>query len=64
MIWKGFKSIITLKHITSFVPRTISQGENVITNPYDIANILNNYFSSVSDTVKESIKYYHKHFSD
>ena len=46
------------------MPRTISQGENVITNPYDIANIPNNYFSSVSDTVKESIKYYHKHFSD
>ena len=46
------------------MPRTISKGENVITNPYDTANILNNYFSSVSDTVKESIKYYHKHFSD
>ena len=51
IIWKGFESIITLKHITSFVPRTISKGENVITNPYDTANILNNYFSSVSDTL-------------
>ena len=46
------------------MPRTISKAENVITNPYDTANILNNYFSSVSDTVKETIKYYHKHFSD
>ena len=64
IIWKGIKSIITLKDITSSVPRTISQGENLITNPYDIANIFNNYFSSVADTAKENIKYSHKHFSD
>ena len=60
IIWKGIKSIITLKYITSSVPRTISQGENLITNPYDIANIFN--FSSVADTTKENIKYSHKHF--
>ena len=46
------------------MPRKISQGENVITNPYDIANIFNNYFSSVADTAKENVKYSHKHFSD
>ena len=46
------------------MPRTISQRENFITNPYDIANIFNNYFSSVADTAKESIKYAHEHFSD
>ena len=44
--------------------RTILQGENLITNLYDIANICNNYFSSVADTAKENIKYSHKHFSD
>ena len=31
---KGIKSIITLKSIVSSVPRTISQGEDLITNPY------------------------------
>ena len=46
------------------MPRTISQGEDVITNPYDIANTFNNYFSSIADTAKENIKYSHKHFSD
>ena len=64
IIWKGIKSIITLKDITSSVPRTISQGENVITKPYNIANIFSNYFSSVTDTAKENIKYSHKHFSN
>ena len=45
------------------MPRTISQGESLITNPYDIANIFNKYFSSVADTAKENSKYSHKHFS-
>ena len=64
IIWKGIKSIIILKDIASSVPRTISRGENLITNLYDIANIFNNYFSSIADTAKENIKYSHKHFSD
>ena len=38
---------MTLKNITYSVPRTISQGENLITNPNDIATVFNNYFSSV-----------------
>ena len=42
------------------MPRPILQ----IANPYDIANISKKYFFSVVDTAKESIKYYHKHFSD
>ena len=41
IIWKGIKSIIT-KDIASSVPRTILHRENLITNPYDIANIFNN----------------------
>ena len=58
-IWKGINFIITLKNITSSVPRTILQGENLITNPYDVANIFN-----VADTAKENIKHSHKDFSD
>ena len=64
IIWKGIKSIITSKDITSSAPRTVSHGENLITNPYDIAKIFNNYFSSVTDTAKKNIKYSHKHSSD
>ena len=35
-----------------------------MTNPYDIANIFNNYFASVAEITKKSIKYSNKHFSD
>ena len=36
----------------------------IITNPYDMANTFNNYFASIAETNKKSIKYSHKHFSD
>ena len=61
-IWKGVKSITTLKSTTSSVPRLILQRKNSIPNPSDIANIFNKYFFSVADTVKGNIKYSHKHF--
>ena len=37
---------------------------NIITNPYDIANTFNNYFASIAETTKKSIKYKHKLFSE
>ena len=40
------------------------QGESSITNPFDIDNIFNDYFSSVADTVKVNLKYSHKLLSD
>ena len=36
---------------------------DTITNPYDTANTFNNYFASIAETTKRSIKYSHKHFS-
>ena len=53
-----------MKHVVSAVPRTLSHGENTITNPREIANVFNNYFASVADTAKLNIKYSHKHFSE
>ena len=35
-----------------------------MTNPYDITNTFNNYFASIAETTKMSIKCSHKHFSD
>ena len=37
---------------------------DTITNPYNVANTFNNYFASITETTKKSIKYTHKHFSD
>ena len=63
--WKGIKSLISLKTVASNVPTALSlDNGDTITNPYDIANTFNNYFASISETTKKSIKYSHKHFSD
>ena len=49
--WKGIKSLITLKAVASRVPNVPSLNNgDTITNPYDIANIFNNYFPSTPET--------------
>ena len=50
--------IILRTHVLS-----LDNGDT-ITNPYDIANTFNNYFASIAETTKRSIKHAHKHFSD
>ena len=63
--WKGIKSLISLKTVASHVPTVLSlDNGDTITNPYDIANTFNNYFASIAETMKKSLKYSHKHFSD
>ena len=52
--WKGIKSLISLKTVASSVPAvlTLNNGDT-ITNPYDIANIFNNYFASILEATKK-----------
>ena len=63
--WKGIKSLISLKTVASRIPTVLSLNNgDTITNPYDIANAFNNYFTSIAETTKKRINYSHKHFSD
>ena len=49
--WKGIKSFISLKTVASNVPSVLSVNNgDTITNPYDIANTINNYFASIAET--------------
>ena len=62
---KGIKSLISLKTVASHVPTVLSlDNGDTITSPYDIAKNFKNYFASIAETTKKSIKYSHKHFSD
>ena len=62
---KGIKSVISLNTVASSAPTVLFlDNGDTITNPYDIVNTFNNYFASIAETTKESIKYSHKHFSD
>ena len=63
--WKGTKSLISLKTVASNVPTVLSlDNGDTITIPYDIANTFNNYFASIAESTKKSIKYSHKHLSN
>ena len=53
--WKGIKSLISLKTVTSSVPTALSLDHgDTITNPYDITNTLNNFFASIAETAKKA----------
>ena len=54
--WKGIKNMITLKNHLSDFPRTLSVNDVTISNPCDIANAFNNYFTSVAKKKKEKKK--------
>ena len=59
------KSLVSLKTVAFSVPTLLSlDNGDAITNPYDITNTFNNYFVSIAETTKKSIKYSHKHFSN
>ena len=60
--WKGVKSILTIKNISSDFPKCLSS--NGSTNQVEISNIFNNYFASIAEKTKVNINYSHKHFSD
>ena len=61
--WKGIKSILSIKPNPSDIPKILYANDSTITNPVEIANVFNNYFSSIASQTKVNIKYSHKQFS-
>ena len=54
-MWKGIKSLISLKTVASSIPIVLSLNNgDILTNPYDIANTFNNYFASIAETTKKT----------
>ena len=62
--WKGLKSILNIKNISAEIPKTLTVDGTTISNPMEISNIFNNYFSSIATKTKLNISFSHKHFSD
>ena len=54
-IW--IKSILSIKPNPSDIPKILNANGTTITNPVEIANVFNNYFSSIASQTKVSIKY-------
>ena len=61
--WKGIKNIIQMKNNTDSLPTCILDNGLPITEPSEIANSFNSYFSSIGETLQSKIKSSHTHFS-
>ena len=62
--WKGLKSILNIKNISADIPKTLTVDGTTISNPMEISNIFNNYFSSIATKTKLNISFSHNHFSN
>ena len=62
--WKEIKSVITIKNLSSDIPKSLSSNGYTITNQVKTSNIFNNYFATTAEETKENINPSHKHFSD
>ena len=60
---EGIKIIISLKYSAFTVPST-EEDDISLTNPKDIVDVFNNYFSNVATGIKSSIKYSRNKFFD
>ena len=62
--WNSLKSILNIKNISADVPNTLTIDGTTFSNPMQISNIFDNYFSSFATKTKFGISFSHKHFSD
>ena len=50
-VWKGIKEIINIKSKNFSSPTSIMDGNKVITDPTEMANNFNNFFTSIADDI-------------
>ena len=62
--WKGIRNIINQKNKSVSSPSVISHENKTITDPTEIGNAFNNYFTSIGKSVQSSIPSSIKHFTD
>ena len=60
--WKGIGNVIKLKNNTDSMPTCIFDKGSSVTDPFQIANTFNSYFSSVGETLQSKIHSSHISF--
>ena len=61
--WKGIKTIISIKNITTTIPHSVEFNNRTIIDPTAISNVFNKYFTSISEKTKSDIKFLPKHYN-
>ena len=62
--WKGIKSIISLKNSASSSPNLLNFNNELTSDPLKIANVFNNYFSSIGEKAQSKIRFSNKTYTD
>ena len=62
--WKGIKSIISLKHSASNSTNLLNFNNELTSDPLKIANVFNNYFSSIGEKAQSKIRFWNKTYTD
>ena len=62
--WKGIKTIIPIKNITTTVPHSIEFTNKTVTDPTGMSNDFNNYFTSIAKKTNSNIKFSPKDYTD
>ena len=55
--WKGIKSIISLKNSASSSPNVINFNNELTSDPLKMANVFNNYFSSIGEKTQSKTRF-------
>ena len=63
-IWQGVRNIISLKSSSSAKPISLEIDGIVTSDPFQVANSFNSFFSSVAESVRSTIPESDKHFSE
>ena len=64
-IWKGIKEIINIKTKNFSHPTCVIKNKKTLTDPKEIADAFNSYYTSIADDILQKRKYDgRKHFSD
>ena len=62
--WKGIKTIISIKNITTTITQSIKFNNRTIEDPTARSNVFNNYFTSIAEKTKSNIKFLSIHYAD
>ena len=62
-IWSGIRDIINSKSSKSSVPISLSIGESISSNPEKVANHFNDFFTSVTDSLRSKLPPTNSNFS-
>ena len=63
-IWKDRRSLIAIKHSSVSNIHILTHKSATVTDPLHIADIFNDYFSSIAEKTKARIKFSNKSFQD